>query len=37
MKSYLKPLPSRLPRVLYWIAGVAAAVSGTVAFALVVR
>jgi hypothetical protein len=36
MKSYLKPLPSRLPRVLYWIAGVAATVFGTVALALAV-
>jgi hypothetical protein len=37
MKSYLKPLPSQLPRVLCWIAGVGATVFGTVAFALIVR
>ena len=37
MKSYLKPLPSRLPHVLYWVAGIAATVLGTVALTLAVR
>ena len=34
MKSYLKPLPSRLPYVLWWIAGVACIVFGTIAVGL---
>jgi hypothetical protein len=34
VKSYLKPLPSTLPYLLYWIAGVAGTVIGTVAIGL---
>ena len=34
MKSYLKPLPSTLPYLLCWIAGIAGMVSGTVAIGL---
>lgn len=34
MKSYLKPLPSALPYLMYWIASVAGAVLGTVAIGL---
>ena len=34
IKSYLKPLPSRLPRVLCWIAAAVATVLGTVAIGL---
>jgi hypothetical protein len=34
MKSYLKPLPSELPRLLYWTAGITVAVMVTVAVGL---
>jgi hypothetical protein len=34
MKSYLKPLPSKLPNLLYWIAGIAGSVMVTVAIGL---
>jgi hypothetical protein len=34
IKSYLKPLPSQLPRVLCWIAAVVATVLGTIAIGL---
>ncbi len=34
MKSYLKPLPSTLPCLLCWIAGVAGTVLGTLAIGL---
>jgi hypothetical protein len=34
MKTYLKPLPSELPNLLYWTAGITAAVIVTVAVGL---
>jgi hypothetical protein len=33
---YLKPLPSRLPRTLFWIGGVAVAVFSAVGIAVIV-
>jgi hypothetical protein len=35
IKSYLKPLPSRLPRVLGWIVAVVATVLGIIAIGLI--
>jgi len=34
MNPHLKPLPGKLPRLMYWIAGIAGAVMVTVAIGL---
>ena len=34
MKSYLKPLPGKLTRLMYWIAGISGMVMVTVAIGL---